>query len=136
MKLGHILKETRIKRGISLSEVARELLIQEEYLEAIEDGIDDLLPSGTYKRIYTRAYCKFLGVEFKEPVSEEKTTDIISDDEDDEKQDDQIIDDFTQDEVSDLELPFDINRAFRIFLKVFLTLFVIYVIIQLFRLIF
>lgn len=133
MRLGQILKETRIKRGTSLSEVAKELLITEEYIEAIEDGIDDILPSGTYKRIYTRAYCKYLGVEYRDDSKKKETAQ--SDDVEEYYVSDEL-DEITkkpssENEPENLELAFDCNRTFRISIKILGTIFVIYLLVRL-----
>ena len=137
MKLGKILKETRIKHGITLSEVAKELLIQEIYVEAIEDGYDDRLPSGTYKRIYTRAYCRLLGVEFKEdkhdkpgPIAE-TTADSHSDGKKPAE-----MNRTNEPESLELDLPFDTDRAFRICYKLIASAIVIFAIIKFFMWIF
>jgi cytoskeletal protein RodZ len=134
LHLGRTLKETRIKRGISISEVAKELLIHEDYIEAIEDGMDDVLPSGTYKRIYTRAYCKFLGVEFKESIFDEQSETV----EEQTPEDDEFaeLDKLNKQEEQNGELSFDFNRAFRIFFKTIVIIILIYVIIKLITLIF
>jgi len=136
--LGRTLKETRIKRGISLSDVSRELLIQELYLEAIEDEIDGVIQSGTYQKIYTRAYCKFLGIEFRDDtrppvlpkvndVKSEKPRNVPKEKETekakaaDRKE--------SNPEPHDLEFSIDINKIFRISRKILLLLVVLYLII-------
>ena len=131
LKLGKILKETRIKHGISLSEVAKGLLIQEIYVEAIEDGYDDRLPSGTYKRIYTRAYCRLLGVEYKEykvdkPVPIAPTASALSTSEN--KHVEKIRK--NDPESLELDLPFDTDRLFRIGYKIIATALVLYAVIK------
>ena len=143
MSLGRTLKETRIKRGISLTDVSRELLVNEEYLEAIEDGMDDRLPSETYKRIYTRAYCKFLGVEFRESVLESTAVKPVTTHNEKFKQNQDVEvtrkateDKSFQSRSFELDFPFDINRAFRITVKVVVTVLGIYLIIRFFQWIF
>jgi len=143
LSLGSILKETRIKRGISLTDVSRELLIAEEYLEAIEDGMDDRLPSETYKRIYTRAYCRFLGIEFKEDKPPADTASIIAGQNEKVKQDKiessktkPVQQKTVQNQDLELDFPVDINRIFRIFVKVAGTLLVLYLIFKFFQWIF
>lgn len=135
LKLGHLLKEIRIKRGISLSEVARELLIHEEYIEAIEDGIDEALPSGTYKRIYSRAYCKFLGVEYRDDTPEEKPPEVVQVTNPDELKKEKTKKPVDEEEY-DLDLPFDINRAFRVTARLIVLVLVIWAIVKIFSWIF
>jgi cytoskeletal protein RodZ len=134
LKLGHLLKEIRIKRGISLSEVARELLIHEEYIEAIEDGIDERLPSGTYKRIYSRAYCKFLGVEYRDDTPEEKPPEEVQVTYTVEPKKEKAKKPVNEEEL-DLDLPFDlssidINRTFRIGARLIALFLIIWVIVK------
>lgn len=147
MSLGKILKETRIKRGISLTDVSRELLIKEAYLEAIEDGIDERLPSETYKRIYTRAYCRFLGVEFKETQqTSEETSKVVSNavsvkKNPAEKDRPKVMEKKPQPSINssndlELDIPFDFNRACRIFAKIMGTILIIYLIVKFFQWIF
>lgn len=132
MNIGRILKETRIKKGITLSEASKALLIQESYLEAIEDNIDDNLPAGVYKLIYTRAYCRYLGVEYKEDTIQKSQEEVEEADEveTEETETAQVP------ESLELNFPFDINRSFRVGVKVIVTLVVIFMIIKLFQLIF
>ena len=134
LKIGRILKDARIKKGITLSEASKALLIQENYLEAIESDIDDILPAGVYKLIYTRAYCRYLGVEYKEEV-EQKPEENVENDEEYEKNEPEKSDS-DESESLELDLPLDINRSFRIGMKIIVTIVVIYMIVKLFQLVF
>ncbi|HDS31054.1 MAG TPA: helix-turn-helix domain-containing protein, partial [Firmicutes bacterium] len=62
MQIGEILKEARMERGLTLSQVAKELLIQEKYLQALEDGNYEIIPGEAYQRAFFRAYAEFLGL--------------------------------------------------------------------------
>ncbi len=62
MQIGQILKEARIERGLTLSQVADELLIQEKYLQALEEGNYEQIPGEAYQRAFFRAYADFLGL--------------------------------------------------------------------------
>ena len=131
MKIGRILKETRIKKGITLSEASKALLIQESYLEAIEDDIDDMLPEGVYKLIYTRAYFRYLGVEYKEdivqkPLEKEEMENKVEPEKSESKAGESL----------ELNFPFDINRSFRFGVKIIVTIVIIYMIVKLLQLIF
>jgi transcriptional regulator with XRE-family HTH domain len=144
--LGRTLKETRIKRGISLSDVARELLMQESYLEAIEDEVEGVIPTGTYRKIYTRAYCKFLGIEFRDdpkPAVIAKNSDVKTEQPKSiprEKETPKLR--VTERKVqstetpTDLEFSFDINKVFRMTVKTLILLFILFLIIKFFQWIF
>ncbi len=60
--IGATLQDLRISRGIALEEVARVTRIGKGYLEAIEEGRLDKLPSGAYSRGFIRQYAQFLGL--------------------------------------------------------------------------
>ncbi len=131
MKIGRILKETRIKKGITLSEASKALLIQEDYLEAIEDGMDDRLPEGVYKLIYTRSYCAYIGVEYrKDKVKKSPEQDDIEKEGESEKPETQST------EPLELDFPVDINRVFRMGVKIIITLVIVYILFKFFQLIF
>jgi cytoskeletal protein RodZ len=131
LKIGRILKETRIKKGITLSEASKALLIQEDYLEAIEDGMDDRLPAGVYKLIYTRSYCAYLGVEYREEkVKKSPEQDDIEKDRESEKTETQST------EPLELDFPIDINRTFRIGVKIIVSIVIVYILVKFFQLIF
>ncbi len=57
---GEILKEERIRRGLSLREVSEEIKISTAFLEAIENNKLDYLPGGFFTRNFVRAYARFL----------------------------------------------------------------------------
>ncbi len=60
--VGQVLAETRQRAGISLREAARRLSIPREHLEALEAAAWDLLPAGSYPRLFVRRYAQFLGL--------------------------------------------------------------------------
>ncbi len=62
MQIGRLLKEARKERGLSLSQVSQELLIQEKYLQALEEGNYELIPGEAYQRAFFRAYSEYLGL--------------------------------------------------------------------------
>lgn len=62
MQIGQILKEARKERGLTLSQVADELLIQEKYLQALEEGNYEEITGEAYQRAFFRAYADFLGL--------------------------------------------------------------------------
>ncbi len=65
LTLGEKLVKIRSERRISLNEVARMTKIQLKYLEDIENGCYDKLPSDVYVKGFLKNYAKFLGVNEK-----------------------------------------------------------------------
>ncbi|MFH1675967.1 MAG: RodZ domain-containing protein [bacterium] len=62
MKIGEILREARKEKGLSLSQVAKEIFIQEKFLQALEEGNFDLIPGEAYQRAFFRTYADYLGL--------------------------------------------------------------------------
>ena len=62
LTLGEKLKKIRSERRISLTDIARFTKIQLKYLENIEEGLYEKLPSDVYVRGFLKSYAKFLGV--------------------------------------------------------------------------
>lgn len=60
---GEILKEERIKKGLSIKEASEEIKISPAFLEAIEKNNLNYLPGGFFKRNFVRAYARFLGLD-------------------------------------------------------------------------
>ncbi|MDT8363111.1 MAG: helix-turn-helix domain-containing protein [Nitrosomonas sp.] len=60
--LGELLRDERIRQGLSLSEVARRLCLSERQVTAIESQTDTSLPSAvpTFQRGYVRNYARLL----------------------------------------------------------------------------
>ncbi len=61
-RVGTMLKETRLKKGGELDEIAQILRIRKNYLEAIEDSNYDELPPAPYGQGFVRAYADYLGL--------------------------------------------------------------------------
>ncbi|MDX6601815.1 MAG: cytoskeleton protein RodZ [Solirubrobacterales bacterium] len=61
--VGTILRETRNRRKVELSEVEATTRIRLRYLRAIEDEEWDVLPGGVYTRGFIRTYASFLGLD-------------------------------------------------------------------------
>ena len=66
---GERLRETRIRRGMSVEEVASALLLETALIEAIEAEQCDRLPGSSFVKGYIRNYAKFLEVD-AEPLIE------------------------------------------------------------------
>jgi cytoskeleton protein RodZ len=60
---GQILKESREKKGITLSEVSLATKISVKVLTAIEEGQTDRLPTKTFLRGFVRAYARYLNLD-------------------------------------------------------------------------
>jgi len=62
-ELGSSLRETRIRRGLELAQVATETRIRTRYLEALEEERFDRLPGSVYARGFVRSYAAYLGLD-------------------------------------------------------------------------
>jgi transcriptional regulator with XRE-family HTH domain len=62
LTLGEKLKKIRSERRIGLTDIARFTKIQLKYLEDIEEGNYEKLPSDVYVKGFLKSYAKFLGV--------------------------------------------------------------------------
>lgn len=63
--LGDILKVTRKRKKISLTEAEEETKVREKYLEALEDGRYEALPGNVYALGFLSKYIDFLGLNNK-----------------------------------------------------------------------
>ncbi|KKQ42208.1 MAG: Transcriptional regulator, XRE family [Candidatus Levybacteria bacterium GW2011_GWB1_37_8] len=84
--VGEKLSEERIRRGLTLEEVAKATKIRASFLQAIEKGEYKKLPSGTYVHGFVRNYARFLGLSeheilalFKREYEEEKFVKVLPD---------------------------------------------------------
>lgn len=75
---GNILKEKRIKLGLSIKEVSAETRIREDFIKAIEENDENSVPSSYYK-LFLKKYASFLNVKISEPEKEEDESDHIYD---------------------------------------------------------
>ncbi|MCL4267078.1 MAG: DUF4115 domain-containing protein [Anaerolineae bacterium] len=62
-ELGHILREARETKGLTLQEVQAETRITVRYLDALENGDYDRLPTPVHVRGFLRNYARFLGLD-------------------------------------------------------------------------
>ena len=60
-QIGEQLKQRRIDAGITLENIFEDTKINVKYLQVIEEGRFDLLPSGFYRRIFVHEYCDAVG---------------------------------------------------------------------------
>ncbi|MEC7489246.1 MAG: helix-turn-helix domain-containing protein [Pseudomonadota bacterium] len=80
VELGAMLCEVRENLGHNLENVAQELKIRLDYLQAIESGQLSDLPSNVYASGFTRTYAEYLGLEGDEIVRQFKAAGVtISD---------------------------------------------------------
>jgi cytoskeleton protein RodZ len=61
-RLGDILRETRVARGLELSDVAEVTHVRKEYLQALDEGRYEDLPEDVYARNFVRLYAQTLGI--------------------------------------------------------------------------
>ena len=61
--IGNFLRERREAKGISLTEVEKDLKIRKKYLQNLEEGNVDIIPGKTYLVGYLRNYGKYLGID-------------------------------------------------------------------------
>jgi transcriptional regulator with XRE-family HTH domain len=64
--MSSILKDARLKAGLEIRDVARELRVKHQYLVAIEEEDFSLLPGQAYVNGYRRMYAKYLKVDLAE----------------------------------------------------------------------
>ena len=61
-KVSEILRQKREERQLNLETVSDETKIKKEFLEAIEDGRFQSLPSESYALGFVKNYAKYLGI--------------------------------------------------------------------------
>jgi len=66
--VGQDLRSARQKRGEELKDIAKELKIRRDYLDAIEESRFDALPGRTYAIGFIRTYAEYLGLDGAECV--------------------------------------------------------------------
>ncbi len=68
-ELGHVLREARETKGLTLAEVEAKIRINRRFLEALEKGEYHLLPTPVHARGFLRNYARFLHLD-PEPLLE------------------------------------------------------------------
>lgn len=58
--IGSVLRYHREQKKLSIDQISEELKVRREYLEAMEHGRFDLLPTGFYRRSFLKAYAEYL----------------------------------------------------------------------------
>jgi hypothetical protein len=67
--LGDWLRETRLRKGLTLAEVERTTRINRHYLEALEAEHYDVIPAPVYARGFLRSYARMLGLDPEEAIA-------------------------------------------------------------------
>jgi cytoskeleton protein RodZ len=62
-ELGSSLRETRVRRGLELAQVAAETRIRTRYLQALEEERFERLPGSVYAKGFLRTYADYLGLD-------------------------------------------------------------------------
>ena len=62
-EIGHILREARENKGLTLEEVQAKIRINARFLAALESGQYDVLPTPVHARGFLRNYARFLGLD-------------------------------------------------------------------------
>ncbi len=67
-RFGRMLRDSRVRRGISLTEIANHTKISQRHLASLERGDISHWPGGMYRRAMVRAYCTCVGLQTEEVV--------------------------------------------------------------------
>ena len=78
-KVGEMLREVRMQKGLKPSDIAKQLCIRKQYLEAIEDSDYKEIPPFPYGIGFIRSYAKFLGLNSENIVDLYKEETHVSD---------------------------------------------------------
>lgn len=76
MNVGAFLKQKREEKGLTMGQVADETKISIRYIEAIEEGRFDYLPSQAYAKGFLKLYAKCVGASSDEVVLRYETTQL------------------------------------------------------------
>jgi cytoskeletal protein RodZ len=68
VKFGRMLRDSRVRRGISLTEIANHTKISQRHLASLERGDISHWPGGMYRRAMVRAYCTCVGLQAEDVV--------------------------------------------------------------------
>ena len=69
IKVGDKLRQKRLEKDLSLKEISDATKIREDFLEAIEEGQYERLPSPAYAHGFVRNYAKYLGLAEEETLA-------------------------------------------------------------------
>src|SRR4051812_45652378 len=68
--IGETLRRERLKRGLELEDISRELKIPARFLEAIEEENFERLPAGVFAKSFVRQYARLLALDEDEIAGE------------------------------------------------------------------
>ena len=68
-EIGRALREARLARGVQIADIAEQLRIRANYLDALEEGELERLPAQTYALGFLRSYGTYLGLDRERLVS-------------------------------------------------------------------
>ncbi|HSX41010.1 MAG TPA: helix-turn-helix domain-containing protein, partial [Candidatus Saccharimonadales bacterium] len=84
IKVSEFFKEERLRKGLTIDQVAKATKIRPAFLTAIENGEYHKLPSSAYATGFVRNYAQFLGLSqnrmlalFRREYAGEKTTAVL-----------------------------------------------------------
>jgi len=67
-RLGEILKNTRLEKGLTLEDVEKNTKIRRQYLEAMENEHWDFFEEYVYLKSFLRTYCRYLDLDNRESL--------------------------------------------------------------------
>ena len=70
IEAGIILLQTREDKGVSINEASEALHIRSPYLQALENGRAEIIPSAVQARGFLRIYAEYLGIDPIEIIQE------------------------------------------------------------------
>jgi hypothetical protein len=77
-QFGRMLRDARVRRGVSLTEIANRTKISQRHLASLERGDVSHWPGGMYRRAMVRAYCTCVGLQAEDVVR--SFTQVFADD--------------------------------------------------------
>lgn len=75
---GERLREERIRRGLTVEEVAQAIRIRPRFVRAMEEGRAEELPPGVIGKGFVRAYARYLGIRPEEILEEDVVTESLT----------------------------------------------------------
>ncbi|MBI4079084.1 MAG: helix-turn-helix domain-containing protein [Candidatus Levybacteria bacterium] len=69
IKVGQLLRDERVRRGLTIEEISKATKIRTNFLSAIEKGEYRNLPSSAYAQGFVRNYVEFLGLPKRETMA-------------------------------------------------------------------
>jgi len=69
-EIGEILKDARIEQGYTLDDLQQITKIQKRYLQAIENGNNEILPGRFYERAFIKQYADIVGLDGEQLLEE------------------------------------------------------------------